>query len=76
LNENTRRHFALVPDVRALPVDDPTRPLELNLARGSCATVAAAGARVERQWAFREGGSGAPAVADAEAYHLCLFRRR
>lgn len=81
LDETTRRHFALLPQVRALPVGDESRPLRLKIAFGPCAPEP--GERTERSWSFAAGEPAPARIGRSTGilppshvtYSLCLFRR-
>jgi hypothetical protein len=80
VDETTRRHLALVPRARALPVDDPSRPFYLTVAWGGCTGRGV----VAAEYSFRQdepalarltraAGLG---LAHSDSYALCLLQRR
>jgi 4-amino-4-deoxy-L-arabinose transferase-like glycosyltransferase len=83
VNETARRHLAMVPAARALPVDDPARPLRLAILWEGCTVKAEPGARLLRR-ASLQAGEWAPVAwlrARSIGLHpeagpwLCLMRR-
>ena len=62
-----RRILALVPSVRGLPVNDPSRPLQLEFAAAGCSGAAETGRAVTRAFPLDQGESAGPS--------LCLFRK-
>jgi 4-amino-4-deoxy-L-arabinose transferase-like glycosyltransferase len=82
-NETARRHLAMVPAARALPVDDESRPLRLAILWEGCTVDAGTGASVIRR-ASLQAGEWAPVAwlrARSIGLHpeagpwLCLMRR-
>ena len=83
VNETARRHLAMVPAARALPVDDPARPLRLAILWEGCTVGAEPGARLLRR-ASLQAGEWAPIAwlrSNSIGLHpeagpwLCLMRR-
>ncbi|MEA3016399.1 MAG: hypothetical protein QOI38_1121 [Sphingomonadales bacterium] len=82
-NETARRHLAMVPAARALPVDDESRPLRLAILWEGCTVDGESGASVIRR-ASLQAGEWAPVAwlrARSIGLHpeagpwLCLMRR-
>ena len=67
VDESARRILALVPAVRALPVDDPSRPLQLEFGETGCSAAKTAERSELRSFPLARRDPNGPA--------LCLFRR-
>lgn len=83
VTETARRHLAMVPAARALPVSDPSRPLMLAILWEGCTVKAEPGSRVLRRVSLHEGQWAAMAWLRARSIGLhpeagpwlCLMRR-
>lgn len=83
IDETARRHLALLPSARALPVSDRSQPLRIAIAWSGCQAAAGAGERIARQMSFRHGESAlvrhlfsaGAGIGSSDAYFLCLLLR-